>query len=96
LTKITKAELKKKIEGVMEIAPYINTSNMHRALLEKYQYVDIEEIMDEIDKEKLASLMKAPATIMVKGNKSLEEVVKNAERKKKKKLEEEREKEKDK
>jgi hypothetical protein len=86
--KITMDELKKKVEGVLGLAPDLNAGEVWLALMKKYPYSAIEKIIDERNKEIIENLRNEEAEIKVvddNGNEiSLEEYINDKEQKKQK------------
>lgn len=92
---ISMKELEEKIEEVLDIAPFLNTEDIWLALLKKYPLSSIEKIMKKRKKERLERIEKEeseyeiidlePEFYVGEDNISLNEVIKDAEKKKIKK-----------
>jgi len=86
LEKITRIELKKKIEGIMMLGIGLGPFDVWKALIMKYPYEEVEKLHKEIVEEgKKRYIASHPPDVIVVGSDevSLKEVVENAEKKKK-------------
>jgi hypothetical protein len=79
--------LRKKIEGVLNIAPFLSDVEVWVALLKEYNFGEVEFIMKQIREEQLDKLRNMSPKITVSGGKSLEEVIENTEKAKRKRIE---------
>ena len=83
--KMTKKELRNKIEGVLYLAPFYDAGEVWLALLKKYPYSAIETIMEEIKEEKMIALRNLSSDIVIvdENDIPIEMVIKDGEKKKK-------------